>query len=343
METQEIKHYNARPSTIPNLGLDVYGAHRHNFDTYETNEEREKRKASDRRLKELNEALKAEILKESPSLSIVEAILKEKFFIAFNVRLNEVEAYLRTLSKKGTEEALKQYRKIAKASNRLTRDLWLFKATSRGFQHYIYAQRKKLKPKNSFTEVVGRTFNWSKFEQTKTIETDTEYLKANSKAIQFGNSVTDKERSYIIKELASFLKAWNEKRLPSLSELSWAFGARGKRGSVAYYKDSLKLISINRNNIGSLVHEVGHYLDHLNNDISKKISKETLVAYRDYLRDSGHADDISYYLQRSELFARAVEAYLLGQFSEFAQVETSYLPKLNDELTALVKEALGEY
>jgi hypothetical protein len=342
METQEIKHYNARPSTIPNLGLDVYGAHRHRFDTYETNEEKEKRRASNKRLKELNLALKTEILKDSPSLPMVEAILKEKFFLSFGIQLNETEGYLRKLLKESTTESLKEYRAILKASNKLTKDLWLFKQTSRGFQHYIYAQRKKLKPKASFTEEKGKTFKWSNFEQSKTIETDTEYLKAHCKAVQFGNSVTDKERGYIIKELATFLRTWNKKNLPSLSRLSWAFGARGNGGSVAYYDSSRLLISVNRHTIGAIVHEVGHYLDHLHDGISGRISKETVGTYRDYLLSKGTTNS-SYYLQRSEIFARAVEAYLLGQFSEFALVETAYFPKLNDELTALLKEVLGNW
>ena len=42
METNT--YYNAKPSNISNLGKDVSGAKRMNFDTYETTEEREMRK-----------------------------------------------------------------------------------------------------------------------------------------------------------------------------------------------------------------------------------------------------------------------------------------------------------
>lgn len=114
--------------------------------------------------------------------------------------------------------------------------------------------------------------------------------------------------------------------------------------SVAFYQPAGKVISVNRNNIGSLVHELGHFLDDKAGMISRKMSYATVSAYAASLPEHIQGSEKRYYCSRVEIFARAFEAYcykMEAKFSNFAQTGKAYLPELNEELIKLVEEAIS--
>jgi hypothetical protein len=352
METNTTEYYNAKPSNIGNLGLDVAGAKRHNFDTYESTEERAAKKQKNSSDKVYKEAFKAVIFAESVDKDALIALLVGKFKSDYDLdnasyeNLNDILIQRRQeIMQSPARVGASEYNKLWKAYHALNRTLRDIKSTYY-FDRYIAKMQKRYSAKDSFIDQTGKVFNWKEFKQVTDIDPDIEYLKNNSKAVQFGNSVSDKERAYILQELARFIAQWQVRDLIKaidISQISWSFGARGKAGSVAYYVDAKKLISVNRNNIGSLVHELGHYIDAINGHISNKISWKTLQEYEKTLPEDMSWKQKRYYCSRVEIFARAFEAYCLQKavgFSDFAQCGKAYLPDLNDELIGLIEECL---
>lgn len=345
METNT--YYNAKPSRITNLGLDVSGAKRMNFDTYESDAEREKRKQGNRDLKAVKEAIKSEILADSVSAERLIQLYAKQFnllhgFSPLDLDGGKIISEKRQQAK--TREEISEFNKMVRAYNQFFRIERRFKYR---FEYEVRKLRAKYQPKNSFTEQSGKTFDWKKFDSSENdIAGKIEYLNENAKAVQFGNSVSDKERGYILIELTKFLKHWGtieSLKDINLKPLAWSFGARGQTGSVAYYKSTQTLISVNRNNIGSLIHEIGHYIDDVRGHISRKISYETVIKYRDAIKSGLDTKSLGYYCKKEEIFARAFEAYCLkicAGFSEFAQFGTDYLPELNDDLMNTLGEAL---
>jgi hypothetical protein len=131
--------------------------------------------------------------------------------------------------------------------------------------------------------------------------------------------------------------------VPSISGVNWSFGARAKAGSVAYYQHTGRIISVNRNNIGSIIHELGHWIDFRAGRLSDRISFKTRTQYAESLPDMDQAT-YRYYTNRVEIFARAFEAYCLQKmprFGAFAQGTGNYLPELNEELIQLIEEAIN--
>jgi hypothetical protein len=88
------------------------------------------------------------------------------------------------------------------------------------------------------------------------------------RGLQFGNSVTDDERSHHLRKTAEAMVDLAEvtglpDRAISLDgQLGLAFGARGKGRAAAHYEPGTKVINITRKNgVGTLAHEWGHALD----------------------------------------------------------------------------------
>ncbi len=346
METNNA-YYNAKPSNITNLGKDVSGAKRMNFDTYETTEQREIRKCKNATDKKLKEALKQAILAESPDRELIAKIISDKFQsdYGFSCQAENARAIIMERRKLAIDaETRKAFNQMINSYNSSLRDLRLV-TSDYYFRRYIDKMVKRYSPKASFIGQSGSKFDWKQFSEVSNIDADIVYLKDYTSAVQFGNSVSDKERAYIIKELSRFIQAWKLgfTAHAEIGAVNWSFGARGNAQSVAFYDNSRKTISVNRNNIGSIVHELGHFLDFKAGLVSNKISPATVRAYAQTLPESMIGAERRYYCSRVEIFARAFEAYcykMEAKFSEFAQCNKAYLPELNDELIELVKQVL---
>ena len=349
METNTTEYYNAKPSNIGNLGLDVAGAKRHNFDTYESTEERAAKKKKASASKALKEELKEAVLAEYPNAETVAELLDKRFESEYGFSVMALDRDIIIADRRAivmsTGQGRTEFNSMIKALQNTYRDIKICQSDYR-FPRLIAKLKKRYSPKESFTDQTGKVFNWKEFKQVNDIDSNITYLKNNSKAVQFGNSVSDKERAYILQELANFIQFWESHpytKIINLKPISWSFGARGKAGSVAYYVNAKKLISVNRNNIGSLVHELGHYIDAINGHISNKISWKTLQEYEKTFPEDMSWKQKRYYCLRVEIFARAFEAYCLQKavgFSDFAQCGKAYLPDLNDELIGLIEECL---
>lgn len=341
-------YYNAKPSNITNLGKDVAGAKRMNFDTYETTEEKATRKrknASDKRLKE---ELKAAILSDSPSRIVITQLLCQQFESDFGFSCNADNAHAIMLERR----ALAVDKETRSAFNKMVRSFYRTRKTLSRieseyyFNRYLESARKKYAPRQSFVGQSGARFSWKEFQEVSDITPHLTFLKYSTSAVQFGNSVSDKERAYIVKELSDFISAWDASPLTknaSISAVSWSFGARGNAQSVAFFQPGQKVISVNRDNIGSLVHELGHFLDDKAGDVSRKISWQTVQNYVATLPENLSSAQRRYYGSKVEIFARAFEAYCFSKqagFSTFAQCGKDFLPELNEELIALVESVL---
>lgn len=349
METQS-QYYNAKPSKVTNIGIDVAGAKRMHFDTYETLEEkqaREVRKATDKRIKTLKEEFKSEVLSDNPNIEKILSLRASIFEVEYQFNPNDPNARAIIMQRRSAvtnKESRDLFNKAVNSFNSLKRDA---QKLSYNPSYYLRKIKERYAPKKSFTEKSGMSYNWNQFKLTESNPTVLNFLAHNASAVQFGNSVTDNERAYICSELSDFIALWRtDTRLNSvnLMPVRWSFGARGKAGSVAYYQPSQKVISVNRNRIGSLVHELGHFIDDMANNVSRKISYETVNKYRDSIKAGLDSKSLNYYCKRTEIFARAFEAYCFSinaEFSDFAQVGKDYLPELNEELIGLIKEALG--
>lgn len=345
-----IEYYNAKPSKVSNIGKDVSGAKRMNFDTYETVEERqakEKKKVQDKNIAILKEEIKKIVLSDNPSTDMIINLKAEIFECeyGFSPRDSQARTIIAERRKSVIDKPTRQaFNKLITSFNRFNNEAYKLTYYPTRFLSNL---RKKYAPKKTFTEQSGISYNWNQFRVTETNTTVSNYLKQNVNALQFGNSVTDNERAYICLEMEKFITQWRtDTRLNriNLMPINWSFGARGKAGSVAYYESMRKVISVNRNRIGSIIHEVGHYIDDLANNISNKISYETVNKYRESIKDGLDDKSLRYYCQRCEIFARAFEAYCFSinaDFSEFAQVGKDYLPELNEELIGLIKQSLN--
>lgn len=347
----EKKYYNAKPSKIGNIGKDVSGAKRMYFDTYESEQEKQVAKRKRKGLKEVKEQLKAEVLSESPNAQRIIELLGKRVELEHGVNPTREDAsfqisLLRDAVDTKDREQVSTFNNLIRAYRKVERDI--FRLSSNYPEYTINRLKRAYKPKKKpFVEENGKTVDWSSFEDTTKLTKDFDFLSEHTQAVQFGNSVSDRERSYILIELTRFLKDWSNDsifRHVNLKPLHWSFGARGKAGSVAYYNPNQVLISVNRNNIGSLIHEIGHYIDFTQGMPSSKISAQTIREYRDMVKEQNpylSHTEMRYYCSRVEIFARAFEAYCFkvkAGFSEFAQCGKSYLPVLNDELLDIIGE-----
>lgn len=350
-ETNTITYYNAKPSNITNLGQDVSGAKRHNFDTYETTEQKEERRRVAKNDKAYKEAFKAAVLAETPDKALISKLVTEKFMADYGFNaMDDATCHAIVMAKRKeaiANDTRKAFNDMVSAFNKTRKIAHYCKSEhSYYFRRFIESSRKRYQPKESFIEQSGARFDWKEFKDASNIDQHLEHLKNSASAVQFGNSVTDKERGYICQELSKFIKHWYSNPITQsivIDKVNWSFGARGKAGSVAYYNDSQKVISVNRNRIGSIIHELGHFIDYTFDMPSNKISRATINAYAETLPEYMQGAERKYYCSRVEIFARAFEAYCYHKqigFSPFAQVGKDYLPELNDELISIIESVL---
>ncbi len=113
------------------------------------------------------------------------------------------------------------------------------------------------------------------------------------KGVQWGNSVTDSERTH---HAAKAVEAWVDLsdilgiRPEDVSldgKLGLAFGARGKGNALAHYEPGTQVINLTRKSgVGALAHEWGHAFDHAVNGFGLKDRLDRQGNYRksgDYL------------------------------------------------------------
>lgn len=138
----------------------------------------------------------------------------------------------------------------------------------------------------------------------KTANEATAYLveKVGLRGIQFGNSVSDKERQHhATKAAEALLDLADVTGLPleaiSLGgNLGLAMGARGTGSALAHYEPVTKVINLTRKSgVGSLAHEWAHAFDHeLGKDSDKEAGpygksgfQSDLLARKEYMKSEG--------------------------------------------------------
>ncbi len=333
-----MKHYNAKPSSVSNIGEDVLGAARHRNDTYE-NPEVAKAKAFQKKskanLKELLAEYKVKFttaLHESSEAG--RAVLMEyeykKTMLScdllkdFNGTMEEFRELVRGTQDRNSREILR------KKFNSLNSKRHKIRFRIRPIELPKYFDTKT---REAFTEYNGIKTDWT----TKSESFDSKLLEAKVRAVQFGNSVPDSERVYVSENLIKSIQILEKYFSFDLKTLGFSFGARGRAGSIAHYQDSAKVLAFNRHWDGALIHELGHAIDYSLGLASRQIPYELEKKYRDKLR----ANEIPYEKRRyyedpREIFARLFEMYCkniipeLTQFM-FFEFNPSVMPDLDAE------------
>lgn len=168
-------------------------------------------------------------------------------------------------------------------------------------------------------------------------------------SISFDFNISQILRFSLVNDLKQFFEQWQQSPFAhhDLSELSWHFTTFDD-GTCSLYDDTKKLITVNINEPGYIIHEIGHYLDAKLNFPSKNIKSITRSSYiddMDELYGKFSIPETRYYGSSTELYARAFEAYCLKNkihFIPFAQTQNSFLPKLNHELNDLMENLIKE-
>lgn len=331
-----MKHYNAKPSKFSNLGEDITGAARHRNDTYESHEvAREKafRKKSKSNVKELLNEYKTKFTQAMhESTEAGRAVLLE-----YEFKKTMLSCELLTDSKITSKEELRalvlatenreQREVLRKAFNALNRKLHKIKYRIRPIELSKYFEPKT---REAFTEFNGVKTEWN----TSNESFDSKRLSELVKAVQFGNSIPDSERVYcgenLIKSIDLLKKHFNF----DFKSIGFAFGARGKAGSIAHYQDSAKVLQFNRHWDGALIHELGHAIDYALGLPSHNLPYEIRSKYREKIR--GKVTNTSYYMKNVEIFARLFEAFCEKHIPEltpfmFVAFDRTTLPELDQE------------
>jgi hypothetical protein len=340
------QHYNAKPSKYANLGADILGAKRHNFDTYE-NPEVAKAKAAQKQskkdVKALTELYKAKFVEAlHQSTEQGQAVLKEyevKKAILTCEPLKDFQGTdttaLRTLvlslSGAPRELARKTYNRLINKVHKL-----------RYIRPIELSKYFEPKIKNSFVETNGVKRDWQL--ETSFDQGSIAYLATITKGVQFGNSLPESEREYCLHNLANSLKIIGKYFAIDFHTLGFSFGARGQSGSIAHYQDSAKVIAINRSWDGALIHELGHAIDFALGKVSESMPYNIRSKYRAKL-DANKVPNLRYYMKPTEIFARMFEVY----FRSIAPETTDYMqstfsqavmPDLDAESLAWMVETL---
>jgi hypothetical protein len=323
---------NARPSNIKNIGDDIQGAARHNNDTYD-NPAREKQKREKKERNELKAQAAIEIKVSSNPLSVIEAFelnsYCQRFELANASNIAELKAIV--LTKKESE----RFKEMAKDFNRMSRRVWKAKHMSEDQQRAYFDK----KTKETFHENNGLKKPWATSLDSFSVET----LSPMVRALQFGNSVTDNERIYCASNLKESLDLIAKHFDIETSKLGFAFGSRGKAGSVAHYQPSLKTLAFNRGWIGALAHELGHAIDHELGNISLSMPYNIKANYLQKIKDN---PDRKYYAKNCEIFARMFEMYCfekLGIRNEFflSIFDMSVMPEMSPEIVVWLENVLS--
>ena len=346
-----MKFVNARPSKLQNLGQEVLGAARHRNDTYDNPEHEaiERKKKSDLKdSKAQIEMLKKSTIEKMPS----NASLLGKHLENYETRFFQIQNMLFFDAKVLSDAELRAwvysqqknelYHTYRRRFNRMLKNIRLVSYRIKSKEEAVLWVQPKKKSLDSFREMNGKTTAWSDDSLKMSKKTSSSVLNM-ARAVQFGNSVPDLERAYIVHNLNLGLN-WLKDLLPEfdLNSLAYAFGARGNAKSVAYYQDASKLISVNRHNDGSLVHEIGHAIDYKLNKISDSMPYEIRSAYMIKIQNMPK-NHKAYLSKRTEIFARLFERYIYELAKENGQNE--FMLSINPDATEMpvLNDASKEY
>jgi hypothetical protein len=324
------RQFNERPSKYRNIGHDIQEAHRHKFSTYETDEEKTKRETADKLTKDRKQLKQEYAIKLSSVNTLEDAIniIKEyeTEYCLLTCRTIGVKCVSLEELRNIVLSTLNDYKKIEDPEERkkvFDKSEFLRRAYNRAIskrrnirriQSLEYAQKYFGKRQViQFTEYNGKSSPWileGSFDSSCV-----EYLKNTVGAIQFGNSVTDKEREFCLHNLSETIKKLKSYFTKfDFKSLGYAFASRGKKGSIAHYSSKHKVLAFNHGWIGSFIHELGHAIDDSLNRASKNIPLSLIDKYRKKLENLRLPSiAFRYYLKENEIFARLFEVYIRDQ------------------------------
>jgi hypothetical protein len=342
----EMKQFNEKPSQYANLGHDILGAQRHNFDTYESEQEKET-KAKKKATTKHNKALKEKAIAEINEDNYQEVIIDYEFLRFANSidgfddltayskeSMNSIREYIQALPWDDNRNTLaKKYNSLCRKIRKVR-----WSVNDRNWKSYFDTKR------HAFTEYNGIQRPWkndSKFEPSII-----EALKSKVGAVQFGNSLPDSEREYCMLNLNHAIDSLKKDLAFDFKKLGFSFGARGKAGSIAHYQNSAKVLAFNRGWDGAFIHELGHAIDYDLGLVSDKIPYDYKLAYREQLVDNKIAPtDYRYYSKPVEIFARLFEQYANKHFQCNSWMQVTYdsqiMPPLTSEIEAWMTQVLG--
>jgi len=335
--------YNERESTLKNMGEDVDGSHRHRYIDSATME----KKKADKALiifkaaqKLAFDNVKASNPKSGLLLATVirEGLLAEYCFkkqVSFDSLLALKTSLIADKAK--TSKDVNDFNLLVRNSHKVSR------LSVTELVNY-YETKKRPEALKGFYESNGQAWPWKDLENCTDLDESKNYLLTQIKAVQFGKTVTDNERALLLKNLSHSLGIFKSVLNIDLTDLTFCFGSRGKSTSVAFYDDSRKVISINRGNIGSIVHELGHYIDYKLGKVSYRIPSETVAAYRLQIQGLNLSYAYrQYYLKPTELFARLFEVYCQDEntlFFQTVRIGGQFMPVLSDECRQWLNDIL---
>jgi hypothetical protein len=320
---------NEKPSTIKNMGEDVMGAARHRNDTYDVERERVKqeKKARDNWKKQRKAQLEAEGFTESAHITFeIDSLIHDfECLMGCSDLKTMANVINKIIENKGMERdrllvLVKAFRKTEKRIRKIK------------YLAQFYPDELKPKSKDMFHEVSGVSEQWGSAKGAVG-------LPFNVRAVQFGNSVPDGERAFCVNELGMALGqlATLGGKVPTvLQGLAYAFGARGRKGSLAHFERGSNVLNVNRGVFGCLVHEVGHAI-HNGLDCPRSVSAK-------YFEKVKENKNRNYYMKPGEIWARAFEAYvnhkLEYKLSRWAFIDMGMLPEVDSELIQWVEGVL---
>lgn len=297
--------YNEKPSSINNIGEDINGSRRHNFNTYtdEQKEERDKIKSNKKMKDTLKELARQNLanseLTQEQCFFIISKYEFDSICLKLNVTCSDDNNLKQWVLNNRTRDNVKSFNKYTRLKRKLS--------YTRLNELHAYFDTKK---KETYNHVTGVDRAWKTSESLNGNAID--FLKAQVKAVQFGNTLSENERIFCLNELQKGIEQLKI-LLPTIdfTKIGFSFGARGKAGTVAHYEDSNKVIAINRNRCGSIIHEIGHAIDSQKGELWKHLPAALVDAYRTKVySDPILKNNAKYLLNKKEIFARAFESFM---------------------------------
>lgn len=328
--------YNEKPTTINNIGADIPDASRHHFNTYtdEQKTERERTKTEKKNKDTRKADFKASLSKASTRFEMIGLIEQyEQINLCIKLKLSEFtsynDIYAYVLANR-TSNNVNAFNKFVRLKRRLN--------YTRENELAAYFETKKVE---KYQHITGIEKTWKTDDNLS--NTAINFFSNNVKAIQFGNSLHENERIFNLNELEKGIIELKSLINFDFKRVGFSFGARGKAGSVAHYEDTNKVIAINRNRCGAIVHEIGHALDYQKGMISYNLPSSLVQRYREKIyANPALKVNSRYLLNIKEIFARAFEAYMSTILSNqyLLDGDRSDWPELNESDIAWIESVV---
>lgn len=343
MKTRSVTQFNEKPSKHRNIGEDIGGAKRHNFDTYESDDTK-KEKERMKKAKQHKSSLKKIAVESLNEANFKSVILNYEFQSALEnfPSYDGPKEYSKdsVLLLRGLVLTLKNsanYGSLVRKYNRMSR---LTGRLDRRLTWDVAKDYFSKKCKNSFIETNGIKRPW--LLETSFNPDSIAHLSAITKAVQFGNSIPDSEREYCLMNLSESLRIFSKYFSFDFKNVGFSFGARGKAGSIAHYQDSAKVIAVNRSWDGALIHEIGHAIDYSLGRVSRNMPFEIRSKYRAKLAQNKVSNQ-SYYMKDVEIFARLFEVFFKSVVPETTSyMQTTFNPSVMPDLDAASIEFMSQ-